>query len=98
MRSLLILVFASVVMGAGAGQAVGLNAGHTRDLVEGILEDVGGILNSLRGGPDDPNSPVTNRAALAQDEARLDAAERKANELESELSRAQDGTVGRDHP
>lgn len=52
----------------------------------GIFQDVGAILNTFAGGPDDPHSPVTDQQTLKQDSERLNAATRKANELASELS------------
>lgn len=60
-----------------------------RQLVTGIFEDVSGILGSFEGGPDDPRSPVTNQNTLATDSTRLAGATQKANQLASELSKAQ---------
>jgi hypothetical protein len=60
---------------------------RVRELVTGILEDVGAILSSFAGGPDDPKGPVNDRNTLATDSARLDSATQKANQLASELSR-----------
>jgi hypothetical protein len=91
-----VLVFASIVVGGSAGGLLGVNAQHAEQLLTGILRDVGAILQSFEGGPDDPRSPVTNASSLAEDQARLDAASRKANELASEMQHIQDGNAGRD--
>jgi hypothetical protein len=90
------LVFASVVLGGSAGGLLGANAQHAEQLVMGILQDVGDILQSFEGGPNDPKSPVTNASSLAEDRARLDSASQKANELANELQNIQDGLTGRD--
>jgi hypothetical protein len=96
LRSILALVFASVVLGASAGPVLGVNLQRAEDPLVGILQDVGAILSSFSGGPDDPKSPVTSSATLAQDSARLDAATRKANELATELHNIQEATAERD--
>ena len=96
LRSILVLVFASVVVGSSAGGLLGANAQHAEDLLAGILRDVGAILQSFEGGPDDPKSPVTNASSLAEDQAHLDAATRKADQLATELQHIQDGPTGRD--
>ncbi len=96
MRSIFALVFASVLVGGSAGGVLGVNAQHAEQLLTGILQDVGAILQSFEGGPDDPKSPVTNKSSLAEDQARLSAASAKANELAIELQRIQDGVAGRD--
>jgi hypothetical protein len=81
LRVLLTTFLASLILGSSA---LGLNA-QARDLLVGMFEDVGAILKSFAGGPDDPNSPVTNSATLKQDAARLDSATHKANQLAAEL-------------
>jgi hypothetical protein len=96
LRSILVLVVASVVVGGSAGGVLGANAQHAEQLLRGILQDVGAILQSFEGGPDDPKSPVTNASSLAQDRARLDAATQKASELATEIQKIQDGVAGRD--
>ena len=96
MRSILVLVFASVVVGGSAGGVLGVNAQHAEQLLTGILQDVGDILQSFEGGPDDPKSPVTNASSLAEDQARLDSASRKASELATEMQKIQDGAAGND--
>jgi hypothetical protein len=96
LRSILVLIFASVVVGGSAGGVLGVNAQHAEQLLAGILQDVGAILQSFEGGPDDPKSPVTNTSSLAEDQARLDAASQKASELATEMQKMQDGVAGRD--
>jgi hypothetical protein len=85
LRAALTVILASVIVGTSAGATVGLNA-HARELLAGIFDDVGAILSSFAGGPDDPKNPVTNSVTLKQDAARLDSATQKANQLASELS------------
>jgi len=84
------------MLGTAAGPALGIDFPHVRDLLVGIAQDVDAIFNSFAGGPDDPNGPVSNSATLAQDSARLNAAQHKASELETELSNIHNGTAGRD--
>ena len=85
MRVALTWILAPLIIGTSAGATVGLNS-DARELLTGIFEDVGAILNSFAGGPDDPTNPVTNQATLKQDAARLDSATRKANQLATELN------------
>jgi hypothetical protein len=96
LRVVLTWILAPLIIGGSAGATVGLNS-HARDLLAGIFEDVGGILNSFAGGPDDPSSPVTNRATLEQDAARLDSATRKADQLATELNNLRNPTEDRGH-
>jgi hypothetical protein len=84
------------MLGTAAGPTLGVDFSHVRDLLMGIAQDVDAIFNSFAGGPDDPNGPVSNSATLAQDSAHLNAAQRKASELATELSNIQNGTSGRD--
>lgn len=79
------LVLSGILASAILGASVGLSP-HARDLLTGIFQDVGAILNTFEGGPDDPHNPVADQRTLKQDSERLDAATRKANELASELS------------
>jgi hypothetical protein len=58
---------------------------HASDLLMGMLQDVGAILRSFEGGPDDPASPVTNAATLQNDSDHLDSATAKAEQLASEI-------------
>jgi hypothetical protein len=90
------LVFASVVLGGSAGGLLGANAQHAEQSLTGILQDVGDILQSFAGGPNDPQSPVRNGSSLAEDRAHLNDATQKANELQNELQNIQDGLTGRD--
>lgn len=83
-------ILASAILGA----SVGLSP-HARDLLAGIFQDVGAILNTFEGGPNDPHNPVTDPQTLKQDSQRLDAATRKANELASELSNTIGSQSGR---
>jgi hypothetical protein len=96
MRSIFVLIFASVVVGGSAGGLLGVNGQRAEQLLTGILQDVGAILQSFEGGPDDPKSPVTNASSLAEDRARLNDASSKASELASEMQHIQDGISGRD--
>lgn len=96
MRSILALVLASAVFGSGAVGLFGANPQYAEQLLTGILQDIGGILQSFEGGPDDPRGPVANPSSLADDQSRLAAATRKANELATELQRIEDGVAGRD--
>ena len=89
-------MLASLIIGGSAGATVGLNA-HARDLLNGIFQDVGAILNSFAGGPNDPTNPVTNKATLTQDAARLDSATRKANQLATELNNLRSPKEDRGH-
>jgi hypothetical protein len=84
------------VLGVSAGPALGINPQRVENLLVGIFEDVGDILRSFEGGPDDPNGPVRNSATLAQDSARLDAATLKANQLAVELQNLQAGKAQRE--
>jgi len=86
-RTLVTLVAALTLVGGTAGATLGVDSQRVEDLLVGIFQDVGSILNSFAGGPDDPKNPVTNAATLHQDAARLDAATRKANELADELNK-----------
>ncbi|MBV9326281.1 MAG: hypothetical protein JO352_21160 [Chloroflexi bacterium] len=95
MRTLLTLVFASVVLGV---TTLTPNTQHARDLVVGIAQDVSAILSSFAGGLNDPNGPVSNKTALARDSAYLDSATRKANELADELSNIQHEATAHDGP
>jgi hypothetical protein len=85
LRVILTWILAPLIIGTSAGATVGLNT-HARELLTGIFEDVGAILNSFAGGPDDPTNPVTNQATLKEDAARLDSATRQANQLATELN------------
>ena len=96
MRVALTAILASLIIGTWAGATVGLNA-HARELLTGIFDDVGAILNSFAGGPDDPSNPVTNQATLKQDAARLDSATRKANQLATELNNLRSPKEDRGH-
>ena len=83
-------------MGAVAGTSLGpASFAHVEELLTGIFDDVGAILTSFSGGPDDPNGPVTNGTTLSKDAARLDAASHKAQDLVVELNRIK-GEAGRD--
>ncbi|HEY2592743.1 MAG TPA: hypothetical protein VGK33_02455 [Chloroflexota bacterium] len=90
------MVLASAVVVGSAGGLLGANAQHAEQLVTGILQDVGDILQSFEGGPNDPKSPVTHASSLAEDRARLDSARQKADELANELQNIQDGLTGHD--
>jgi hypothetical protein len=93
-RNLLLLAAVCLFLG-GSGHIPSLEAidqTRVRELVTGILQDVGAILNSFAGGPEDPKGPVNDRNTLATDAARLDSATQKANQLASELSRLQGQT------
>jgi hypothetical protein len=83
------LVVSALLASTILGTSVGLSP-RGRDLLLGIFQDVGAILNSFAGGPNDPQSPVTDQRTLKQDSERLDAATRKANELASELTKMSD--------
>lgn len=83
MRVLLTGLLASVILGTSA---VGLNS-DARDLLVGIFQDVGAILNSLAGGPDDPKNPVVNSVTLKQDSEHLNSATRKAEQLATVLGK-----------
>lgn len=95
MRTLVTLIAAGVLAGSAAGPSLVADRQHVQDLLTGILQDVGAILNSFTGGPDDPKSPVTNRSTLQQDVAYLDAASQQAQELANELNRPENGSNGR---
>ena len=91
MRALVAIVAACVIVGASAGTSIGpASIQHVRELLSGIFDDVGAILNSFNGGPNDPASPVTNATALNNDVARLNAASGKAQDLAAELQRIKD--------
>jgi hypothetical protein len=94
-RIVFLVIAASAVIGTSAGATLGVNLQHVRDLVAGIVQDVGGILNSFAGGPDDPKSPVTNAATLRDDQQRLDEATRKAEQLATELHNLQNSNADR---
>jgi hypothetical protein len=83
MRVLLTGLLASAILGTSA---VGLSPG-ARDLLAGIFQDVGAILNSFAGGPDDPKNPVVNSVTLQQDSQHLDSATQKAEQLATELGK-----------
>lgn len=86
-----------MILGASAGAALGpASFRHVQELVLGIFEDVGAILNSFSGGPDDPKGPVTNATTLRTDAERLNAASRKAHDLAAELSRIKDDSLHND--
>ena len=87
MRILVTAIAALTVIGTSAGASMGVNGQRVEQLVEGILQDVGSILNSFAGGPDDPTNPVSNAATLKQDSQRLEAATQKANSLADELKK-----------
>lgn len=76
-------LLAATILGTSA---IGLDA-HARDLLVGMFEDVGAILHSFEGGPDDPHSPVSNQDALQRDAEYLDSANLKARQLANELGR-----------
>ena len=80
-------VAAITLLGGSAGAVMGINSQRVETLLQGIFQDVGAILQSFEGGPDDPKNPVTNQTTLAQDAQRLDAATRKANDLADELNK-----------
>ena len=77
---------------------LGFNTQHVEELVVGILQDMATILRSFAGGPDNPQSPVTNSSTLAQDKSLLDSATQKANELAAEMRHLQDSNSQRDRP
>lgn len=96
MRTLLTLIVALAALGLSAGSVAGVNAQHAQELLTSILQDVGAILNSFAGGPDDPGNPVSNPATLARDQSLLDAATRHAEELATELQQSFDRSAGHD--
>jgi len=96
LRTLLTIVFATAALGVSAGPVLGLNPQRVENLLVGIFEDIGDILRSFEGGPDDPKGPLQNSATLAQDSAHLDAATRKANQLAIELQNIQVGKAQRE--
>jgi hypothetical protein len=69
-----------------ASSAVGLD-GHARDLLVGMFDDVGAILQSFEGGPNDPRGPVNNQETLRRDARDREAATEKARQLANELGR-----------
>jgi hypothetical protein len=75
------------VIGTSAGASIGIDVERVEQLLEGIFQDVGAILNSFAGGPDDPTNPITNAGTLRQDSERLQAATRKAYSLADELNK-----------
>ena len=83
MRPLLTGILAAAVLGMSA---MGLDA-NARDLLVGMFDDVGAILHSFEGGPDDPRSPVSNQDTLQLDSEHLASATQKARLLANELSR-----------
>ena len=87
MRTLVTAIAVLTVIGTSAGATLGIDGQRVGQLLEGILQDVGAILNSFAGGPNDPTNPVTNANTLRQDSQRLEAATRKANELADELNK-----------
>jgi hypothetical protein len=92
-RTWLAIVLGSIVLGGASGAALHLpQLDRARALVGGIFDDISAIAESFAGGPDDPHSPVADKAALARDKARLDSATDKAKELSSELRRLQPET------
>jgi hypothetical protein len=74
-------ILAAAVLGTSA---MGLDA-HARDLLVGMFDDVGAILQSFEGGPTDPGSPVSNQETLQRDAEYLDSATQKARQLATEL-------------
>jgi hypothetical protein len=86
LRALLAFIAACAILGGSAGVAFGSEARQAQDVLTGIFEDIGDILNSLAGGPNDPRNPVTNENALRQDAQRLNEATQKASQLAAELS------------
>jgi hypothetical protein len=86
-RKILLILAGTAVIGTSGGASMGLPTQHARELMAGILDDVGSILSSFAGGPDDPKSPVVNPTTLNTDSARLDAATRKAEQLATELGK-----------
>jgi hypothetical protein len=93
MRVLLTGLLASAIIGTSA---VGLSP-DARDLLAGIFQDVGAILNSFSGGPDDPSNPVANSATLKQDSEHLDSATQKAEQLATELGKLGSQESERNH-
>ena len=91
MRAFLAIVAAGIIVGASTGTSIGpASMQHVRELLSGIFDDVGAILNSFNEGPGDPASPVTNATALNNDVARLNSASGKAQDLAVELQRIKD--------
>jgi hypothetical protein len=76
-------ILAAAILGTSA---IGLDA-NARDLLVGMFDDVGAILQSFEGGPNDPRSPVNNQDTLQRDSAYLDSATQKAQQLAYELGR-----------
>ena len=89
MRKLVLILAGTVVLGGSGGALAGAQGQPARDLLAGILDDVGAILTSFAGGPTDPRNPVVNQTTLNADSARLDAATRKAEQLAVELGKLQ---------
>jgi len=87
LRTLVTFFAAITLVGGSAGATMGINGQRVEKLLEGIFQDVGAILQSFEGGPDDPTNPVANSATLQKDSQRLDAATRKANDLADELNK-----------
>jgi hypothetical protein len=82
-----LILAGTAVLGTSQGAALGLPTQRARDLMAGILDDVGSILTSFAGGPDDPKNPVANQTTLNADSVRLDAATHKAEQLAAELGK-----------
>jgi hypothetical protein len=60
-----------------------------QQLMVGIGEDIGAILQSLSSRPDAPHNPVSDPAALKEAENRLESATSKAHDLADELDKLQ---------
>jgi hypothetical protein len=84
-----LLIFLSVVVLGGSGGSTALGSDRVHGLLLGIFQDVGAILTSFAGGPDDPNGPVSNFTTLRIDSERLQSATQKADQLATELNRLQ---------
>jgi uncharacterized protein with von Willebrand factor type A (vWA) domain len=81
------LLTAGLLLGmVGFGQAApALDPARLWDRLTDIGQDIIAIYQSFAGGPDDPHSPINDRAALSQASAHLNAATAKANALRDEL-------------
>jgi hypothetical protein len=88
-RTLLTTLALVTVVGTSAGASMGVDGRRVEALLSSIFRDVGSILSSFAGGPDDPKNPVTNSVTLQRDAQRLDAATQKANALADELQKLQ---------
>jgi hypothetical protein len=93
-RIFLLLAAVCVFLGGSASlpSPGAIDQSRVRELLTGIFEDVGAILSSFEGGPEDPKGPVNDRNALASASARIDSATQKAYQLASELGRLQGQT------